>query len=383
MKTIRLILKEIIHRKLNFLFSLLAITSTVALFTFFFTTAQASKRETTRLMRDMGFNLRIIPKETDIGKFWLTGFSEHTMPEEYVNRFTEYKGLSYSHLTAMLHKRISWNGKEVILTGIAPKEVSPPDRAEKSPMIFKIEPGTVHLGFELATSNNIKKGDKIDIFRKSFNVARVMPESGSDDDVRIYGLLGDVQELLGMKGKINEIKALECVCFVPGRDSLTELRKELEKVIPESKVLRIQAIATARESQRLMIEKYFAFLLPFVLIVCALWVGVLATLNVRDRRPEIGIMRALGYGSGKVASLFLGKALIIGFIGAIFGFAIGTALSLNFGPDTFKVTAKAIKPLYALLIWSSIFAPLFTALSSFIPTMIAITQDPASSLREE
>ena len=87
MRIFYLIFKEIIHRKLNFLLSVLATITAVALFVSFFTTGEASKRETTRLMRDMGFNLRIIPKETDMGMFWTNGFSEHTMPEEYINQF--------------------------------------------------------------------------------------------------------------------------------------------------------------------------------------------------------------------------------------------------------------------------------------------------------
>ena len=50
---------------------------------FFFTTSEASKRETIRLTRDMGFNLRIIPGKTDMDEFWTRGFSKYTMPEEY------------------------------------------------------------------------------------------------------------------------------------------------------------------------------------------------------------------------------------------------------------------------------------------------------------
>jgi len=42
-----------------------------------------------------------------------------------------------------------------------------------------------------------------------------------------------------------------------------------------------------------------------------------------------------------------------------------------------------IKPLYNLLTWSLVAAPLFAALAAFIPTMIAVTQDPALTLKEE
>ena len=70
-------------------------------------------------------------------------------------------------------------------------------------------------------------------------------------------------------------------------------------------------------------------------------------------------------------------------MGAAIGFVIGTALALKLGPDIFQITAKAIKPVYNLLIWSLIAAPVFAAISSFIPAMIAVTQDPAITLRDE
>ena len=74
MGTLSLILKEAGHRKVNFAMSLMAVMVTVALFITYLTTAEASKRETTRVTRDIGFNLRIIPRETDMDRFWTDGF---------------------------------------------------------------------------------------------------------------------------------------------------------------------------------------------------------------------------------------------------------------------------------------------------------------------
>jgi hypothetical protein len=390
MRIFYLIFKELIHRKVNFLLGVLATVTAVTLFVSFFTTGQASKRETVRLMRDMGFNLRIIPKETDMSMFWSTGFSEHTMPEEYVNRFAGRRDVSYNHLIATLQERIAWNGMQAILTGIAPKEVIPPGKA-KRPMTFVMEPktvytidqGTVHLGFELAERLGIKRGDKVDILGKSLTVARRSPRpTGTDDDIRIHAHLSDVQVLLNKEGRINEIKALECVCYDPNKDSITILQEELEQILPEAKVIQIGNIASARENQRLMMEGHFSLIIPIVLVVCAAWIGVLAMMNVRERRYEIGIMRALGYGSGKITLLFLGKALMIGIVGAVVGFGIGTVLASKFGPDIFKITANMIKPEYRLLGWSLLAAPVFAAISSFIPAMIAVTQDPALTLHE-
>jgi len=386
MTTFHLIFKEFIHRKLNSLLSSLAIVTAVSLFVLFFTTGLASRQETKRIMRDMGQNLRIIPKATVMDKFWSMGFSEHTMPEEYVYRFAAQEGFSYTHLTATLQKKVSWRGKEVILTGILP-EVLPPDKLNQKPMVFSVKPGTVYVGFELAGSLAIKRGDEIDIFGKPFIVESCLSESGSDDDIRIYGHLNDIQSLLGLEGRINEIKALECLCILgteeAEKDPRVVARQQLAEILPEAKVILIQSIAEARQKQRVMVEKHLAFIMSFVLVVCAVWVGVLAMINVRERRYEIGIMRALGYGSNKIVLLFLGKAATIGVIGAVIGFGIGTGFTLLYGPEIFKVTATMIKPVYWLFGWALIAAPGFAALSSFIPAMIAITEDPAITLMQE
>jgi len=378
---LNLIIKEMIHRKLSFLLSLLAIITAVALFISFFTAGQASKRETVKLMLSMGFNLRIIPRQTDMDKFWLTGFSDYTMPENYIQILADTKNISYNHITAMLHQKVSWRDRDMILTGLSSEVI----RSDKqNPMAFVIKPGSVYVGFEIAKDTGIKKGDAIDIFGKTFNVEKTLAESGSDDDIRIYGNLGEIQSILNMSGKVNEIKALECLCLIkPGEDPVTALRSQVEKLIPEAKVTLIESLADTRQKQRAMADRYFSFILPVVLVVCAAWIFALAMINVRDRKQEIGIMRAIGYGSIRIASLFLGKAILVGLIGAALGYAVGTGLAKWFGPGIFKVTAKAIKPSYVLLLWSIIAAPAFAAISSFIPTMVAITQDPADTLKEE
>jgi ABC-type lipoprotein release transport system permease subunit len=254
-------------------------------------------------------------------------------------------------------------------------------------MTFSVEPGTVYVGFEVARGLDIKERGVVDILGRTFTVVKCLSRTGSSDDIRVYGHLHDIQSILNLEGKINEIKALECLCLIEDendkRSMLAIAQEQLAQILPEAKVVLVQGIAEVRQKQRAAMEGYLAFLMPVILAVCGAWVGVLAMVNVRDRQQEIGIMRALGYGSGKITLLFLGKAVIIGLLGAAVGFFIGTALALNFGPGIFKVTAKAIKPEYAWLTWSLIVAPVFTAVSSFIPAMIAVTYDPAVTLREE
>ncbi|MCK4700314.1 MAG: FtsX-like permease family protein, partial [Bacteroidales bacterium] len=94
----------------------------------------------------------------------------------------------------------------------------------------------------------------------------------------------------------------------------------------------------------MMVEKYIVFILTVVVFVCAVWIAALAIINARERQRETGILRAVGYGIGKIAALFLGKAVLLGLLGSVFGFFIGTGLASLIGPEIFQVTANTIKP---------------------------------------
>lgn len=380
---VQLILKEAIHRKLNFALSLMVVSITVALFVTYMTTAEASRRETRRVTRDMGFNLRVIPRQTDMDNFWAVGFSEFTMPEETVLRFASYEGvfMSYNHLVAVLQKTYSLKGREVLLTGLSPAITAP--QQKKNPMGFEIEAGKLHLGHRVAERLNLTKGDTLDLNGTTFTIERAMVESGSEDDIRVYGRLSDVQQILELDGRINEIKAIDCLCLTADENPLQVLRSELDKVLPEAKVIQMRSIADARAKQRQTADRYFSFMSPFLLLVCAGWVCVLAILNVRERRSEIGVLRALGHGSNRIAGLFLGRAILIGVVAALVGYGLGAVLALNVGPEIFKVTAKAIRVETALLGWALLIAPAFSALASFIPSMLAMTIDPAVTLRQD
>jgi putative ABC transport system permease protein len=382
MLLLRLIFKEMLHRPLNAGLALLAVTTAVALYTGFATTGAAADAETTRLMRDLGFNLRIIPAETDESEFFRQQYASETMPQEYVQRFTGRTDLSYRHLQVTLQRWVPLDGKEVLLKGIAP-ELSPQLDGGKKPMIFSVEPGTLYLGYHVAKRLGLRKGDSVTLLDQPFTVAQTLAEKGADEDVTVYAHLSDVQRLLHLEGRINEIKALECLCTDETVDSLDVLRAELAVLLPEAKVIMLRDIAEGREQQRLMILHYFDYMMSFILLVCALWIGVLAWINVRERRHEIGILRALGYGDSVVAGLFLAKAVLIGLLGALIGYAAGIAFAQWLGPVVFKITGAGLTPPPGLLQQALIAAPAFCALCSLLPALAAATQDPARVLREE
>ena len=379
----RLILKEIMHRKVNFLLSVLAVTAAVGLYVAFIMMGRASAKETNKLMLELGQNLRIIPKETEMDQFWVTGFSDSTMPQDYVNRFAEKSGYSYTHLTATLHQKIQWQNKIIILTGIMP-EVLPPDKKFQKPMTFTVEPGTAYIGAELASSLQINEGDQIEIASSKLKVVKTLTFKGSIDDIRIYCDLSDAQKILNMPGKINEIRALECMCYTEtDLDPLTAAQIQLKDILPEGKVLLLDGIAQIRIKQRASMEKHMNFVMFCTFIGCGLIIGIMAMANVRDRKTEIGLLQALGYQYFGILLLFLGKALLTGVVGAFVGYFAGTKMAIMFGPDIFPITAKAISSDTSLLSDVLLWAPAFVVVASILPIIKAVTCDPAVTLRED
>lgn len=120
-----------------------------------------------------------------------------------------------------------------------------------------------------------------------------------------------------------------------------------------------------------------------VVLASALFVALMTWLNVRERRPEIGVLRALGKRSGSIAALFLSKSIILGLVGGAIGAAIGYFSAPLIGESAMQDIARemfAIDP--RLLVATVIGAPLLTVMAAYLPTLSAISQDPAVVLMD-
>lgn len=377
------ILRELRHHAIQSALAVAGLAVAVALMTAVRMTSTAAERETRRVMRDLGFNLRIVARDTDPDRFWKLGYSDLTLPESTVGKLAAQHGIfvTFNHLTPTLERRYPVGGHEALLTGLGPAVVGPGEK--KQPMGFVIPAGHIYLGAGVARTLQVERGGSVTLGGRPFAVDRVLAESGTEDDIRLFTSLSDAQQLLSLPGQISEIKAVDCLCLTADQDPLSQLRTVLGTVLPEARVLQVRHLADARARQRQMSERYSAFAVPVALAAAALWIGLFMVLNVRERRSEIGLWRALGRNSATIAALFLGRAMILGLLGAVIGSSVGTALALKWGPTIFPVTAGAIAVDFKLWGWAVLLTPLFAALAAFLPAMMAVAQDPADSLRAD
>lgn len=421
MSSFKLLLAEIRFRKLNFLLSVMAVMVAAMLFVAGPMLVESYGRQTdriiaehqqktarqlaamdkdvTRLLRDMGFNLMIVNKDTNMADFWASDYAAKGMPEQYVDRLAHTRELTLvTHLVATLQQKVKWNGRTALLVGYRP-EATQAHLRKKKPMGYLVEPGTVYLGHELGLGH--QPGETVEILGKSFKIARILPEQGSKEDITMAMALKDAQRLLKQPGRVNQIMALGCRC---SGERLPQVRRQLAAALPDTKVTEFRSIAVARAETRDLVaaesEKFLTDLsasragvqttlaslasvfTPVIVLVSAVWVGLLALANVRQRRNEIGLLRALGKGTALIAALLLGKAVLVGLTGGVIGFLAGTWLVRTVGLPALGVTADNFHVAYNLLLWTVLGAPLVSLLAAYLPTLLALVQHPAVVLRD-
>jgi putative ABC transport system permease protein len=116
------------------------------------------------------------------------------------------------------------------------------------------------------------------------------------------------------------------------------------------------------------------------LLAAALAVGASAAASVIERRTEIGLMKALGAGSGLVGVLLASEQLLLAFVGGGIGYALGIILARLLGE---RIFGFAPEPKLFVLLIILVLAALITLLGSALPLRRASRYDPAPILRGE
>lgn len=81
---------------------------------------------------------------------------------------------------------------------------------------------------------------------------------------------------------------------------------------------------------------FVVFIIILMLIVSILIINLVSMMGL-ERRQEIGTLKALGFGRGRIVSLFLGEILAIAVVFCVLGLALGSALVLAFTNVGFEV----------------------------------------------
>ena len=428
----RLIAREITYRRLNFGLAavavLVAVASVVGVLTLLkghhvraerIEALQSEKAgeigaglrdDARRIMLGLGYNVLILPKDQSLAEFYTSGGASKTMPIEYAQTLADSQIVIVRHLLPSLHRRVDWPaiGEPIIVIGTR-GEVPRSHLDPKKPMIDAVQPGTVVVGCVLAEKANLQVGSTIPLLEREFKVTKIHERRGNEDDVTAWIHLAEAQELFQQPGRINAILALSCLCADTSLGSLTE---QITGLLPETQVIKLEHEAAIRRATRAAAgnrakeflalgeagrrslqferEALATWIVPLVVVGCIVWVGLMALGNVRARRMEIGILRAMGVRGGQVVGIFLGRAVLVGLIGAVVGYVAGFVLAVEWDARDAGEGLVASGPAGAaalfgpgLLLGALLLAPMLSAAASLVPAVLAAQEDPALILSEE
>ncbi len=381
--------------------------------------AGAKLQDTVRKqMLTLGFNILILPKEVDMAKLHLDGSITATMPYSYAEKLSNSNIVTVNHLLPSVTKRVRWTEQEldVVINGTR-GEIPIMHRALKQPMLDAVAPGQMVVGATIQQSLKLELGQKVTLLGREFTISKIQPERGSIDDMSLWIDLATAQELLGMQNLIHAILALECEC---SGDRISDIRREIAEILPgtqvierysqaltraearsESKRAAEEALAMAKteglatldrdRNQRMAILKQQQALNsvvePTVIVLTCCILAALAFHNFRQRKSEIGLMRALGLGSTSILSAFLGKAVLVGSLGGFIGVIVGTGIIIvrimGMHPSVSVIEIWNAASLTGTAIWIPILMILLTVVASWLAAFQAIRQDAAIVLQGE
>jgi ABC-type lipoprotein release transport system permease subunit len=304
-------------------------------------------------------------------------------------------------LLPSFQQKVVWpeQKRTILLMGIR-DEIPIAEKSKLKALMNAVDPGTAVLGYELAQSIGLKKSDEFKLLGHPFRVAKVHAERGNIDDITIWLDLTEAQQLLGKKGLINGILALECACAWA---DIGKVREEIVRILPHTKVIesdskkaltRAEGRYRAAEEVRQTLlededhlrkirreqEAFAAILVPGVVLISMIWLSILVFSNVKARSYEIALLRALGLQTRGILMLIMVKTGLIGFLGATIGGLLGTLLIYLRAGDAILFTKLFPLPHLIGLVAGAV---LLSVMAGLPPALFAASQDPANILREE
>ena len=400
-----ILLRELLLRKSRMLSGLLAITFGIAVIVGLRSITVVSERSVRVKLDSLGANIMVLPQAASVDDYYAADIDAPTFPEAYVERLATSMLPGVDNLSPKLARRTRINGVAIVLTGILPANelaakpiwqssglagaeltlacapstgaAAGPSFADERLMrkaVDTLSVGDVLAGSMAATRLGLAQGGSVTIEGRVFRVAKVLPETGTIDDDRLYAHLHEVQALLGTGPQISAIEIMGC-CSAISDGLLGKLRN----ILPDTRITTIgQIVNTQIETNRLL-GKVSLVLLVIITLVGALSIGNYTWANVEERRREIGTLMTLGAGRGSVYRLFLAKSTILGLVGGLTGYLVGTAAAMILGP---QLAGIGVRPVLVYLPWCLVVAVGIALLGSLFPVYRATRMDPAAILQE-
>ncbi len=248
-----------------------------------------------------------------------------------------------------------------------------------------------HLGdvdsIWVGSSVGYKAGDRVGLLIndqvREYTVRGVFPDSNGNESAIVMDLAA-AQQALNRFGRVDRI-----LLKMPATPSLDEWQLRLRTALLSGVEVRPQGTRTNENRRMLSAFRWNLRLLSYIsLVVGAFLIYNTISVSIVRRRPEIGIVRALGASRRVILAAFIGEAASFGIAGALIGLPLGRfmatgavrlmsatveSLYVSSRPGTIELNAASI--LLALTIGVGV-----AVASAFSPAREASQVSPAEAM---
>ena len=286
-------------------------------------------------------------------------------------------------------------------------------KESKFPVIFGMPPKDAQKLFEatrdIEEGRFLRQGDKFDavlgsraaknLFKKeirinnrieingiSFKVVGIYKEIGNQQDDNAISIpLEAFQEIFDTNGQVDFITAR----VKPGTD-IPSIQKKVERLLKRERGdENFQVVTPTQILEQISQVLGIVQLVLVGIAAISLVVGGIGIMNsmytsVLERTRDIGVMKAIGAKDSDIMKIFLIESGLMGFVGGIFGVALGTLLSLAIGKYATEAGFKLLVTVNPqLMLFGLLFAFIIGIISGALPAYRASQLNPVEALRHE
>jgi lipoprotein-releasing system permease protein len=266
------------------------------------------------------------------------------------------------------------------------------------------------LGQELARSLGVAPGDRVVLIAPQGQVtpAGIMPRLRQFTLVGIFSVdhyeydsglalmhIEDAQKLFRLEGGVSGVRLKLEDLF-----RATQVAYELSAQLGPEYYVSDWTMQNANFFRAVQIEKRMMFLIVFLIIAVAAF-NIISSLvmAVKDKQPDIAILRTLGAAPASITKIFLVQGALIGVVGTALGLLGGISLALNvdvvvpfieqvFGikflaKDVYQITELPSELLMPDVVSTAAVSLVLSLLATIYPSYRAAKVNPAEALRYE
>ncbi len=198
------------------------------------------------------------------------------------------------------------------------------------PLVFLAQPDSIIVTGEFAGRNGLRLNSRLPLLtmegEKQFTVRGIMRSGGLTSAFGGNLAIMDIYAAQKVFGRGRMFDRIDLA--VRDGVSLEQCQAALRKLLGPGYQVETPA---SRGQQFESILRVYAFAIR-INSLFALFIGMFIIYNsfaiaVTERRPEIGILRALGATRGQIRTLFLGESAILGLLGSAAGLALGNLIA--------------------------------------------------------